>query len=116
MKKLLKTLLILMILSGLQSCSVQGTYYLNKSFSQLYNDDSMKVVLNAYNKGYIVISDTITCCFSYYPNFEKQNKKIKLVFEENDSLWFAPQGYWIRNHFWLDAPDARPVFFKKARQ
>ncbi len=140
--KLLKILFSLIILFNLHGCSmlrkyhwymydafnrllnrlfysnVQGTYYLNASFSQLYYDDSMKVVLDSCSKGYLTISDTTTCYFLYDSNFEESNdgtRRFKIIFDEKDSLGFDSKGMLIRNHLIITAPD-HYIFFKKSRR
>ena len=145
--KLLKILFALMILCNLQGCAVlgnfrsaisrwhldekcsrlvnhlffsnvQGTYYLNTSFSKIYYDDSMKVILDTCNKGCLVISDTMRCYFNYDPNFKEDmdgTRIVKLIFDEKDSLGFQSEGFLIRNHLQLKAPDLRPIYFTKSR-
>ena len=145
--KLLKILFALMILCNLQGCAmlgdfrsaisrwhldekcsrlvnhlffsnVQGTYYLNTSFSKIYYDDSMKVILDTCNKGCLVISDTMRCYFNYDPNFKEDmagTRTVKLIFDEKDSLGFQSEGFLIRNHLQLKAPDLRPIYFTKSR-
>lgn len=146
--KLLKILFALMILCNLQGCAmlgdfrsaisrwhldekcsrlvnhlffsnVQGTYYLNTSFSKIYYDDSMKVILDTCNKGCLVISDTMRCYFNYDPNFKENmagTRTVKLIFDEKDSLGFQSEGFLTRNHLQLKAPDLRPIYFKKSRR
>ena len=118
--KLLKILFSLIILFNLHGCSmlrkyhwdmddafnrllnrlfygnVQGTYYLNASFSQLYYDDSMKVVLDSCNKGYLTISDTTTCYFNYDPNFKEDmngTRRFKLFLMKKIRWDLIPKEY-----------------------
>ena len=123
--KLLKILCALMILCNLQGCAVlgnfrsaisrwhldekcsrlvnhlffsnvQGTYYLNTSFSKIYYDDSMKVILDTCNKGCLVISDTMRCYFNYDPNFKEDmngTRRFKLFLMKKIRWDLIPKEY-----------------------
>ena len=110
MEKILKHLFILVIFCSLLGCSVQGTYHLQKSFSPYYQNDSMKIVFDKGNKGYIMISDTSICQFSYFPSYRGG---VGIIYNAADSLKLYPVGIRVRDNFIISDSLRYSLYFKK---
>ena len=70
----------------------------------------MKIVFDKGNKGYIMISDTSICQFSYFPY---DRRRVGIIYNAADSLKLYAVGLRVRDNFRIYDSLRYSLYFKK---
>lgn len=116
MKRVLKTIFIVVVLCLLTGCSVTdniyGKYVLSSRQSYIYPEGSLAIVLESDNRGYITVNDTLKYNLAYKETLCMgpwvirlrsrgltfyQYRYFVLRFDDNDSLKISMDGFALHN-------------------